>query len=493
MTLTYKHTVFYFVKIHNVKKKLKLLKNRAKIHYNNTDCNLLFDCGGTRVMGNDFYLLAISVSGIKNIEKEVTLNFYKRGIDKSFNPEKYRIKAIYGENGAGKSALMTSVGIFKDLIIDEDYLKKTEIQKLLQELINKKTMHFCFQCEFLNDNEGDNSIYRYTVELRRNEKEKYIIAHEQLEIRSGNYPQSRFKDVYVVNNGVLEYFEGNKESKEFINKVSINLLESRTLISIFFQNIKDAGMSSVSIEVKLALILCVILAYSIKVYLAGEDRHDLYFAQKILKEEFSRENVSGEFVKYFNKCLVEYSGVNETRIFKEDYENYKARVKSLTAFIKLFKKDLQEIEIDDKPDGDYLNCELILNYGGYKIAKEFESTGIKKLISLYDCLDSASRGGIVFIDEMDSNLNDVYLCCIIEYIMYYGKGQLCFTTHNIDPMNVLKENKKSIDFLSSDNILVPWIPKGNATPDNSYKHGYIKNLPFNIDSTDFLGILGVEE
>ena len=98
--------------------------------------------------------------------------------------------------------------------------------------------------------------------------------------------------------------------------------------------------------------------------------------------------------------------------------------------------------------------------------------------------------GIVFVDEMDSNLNDVYLCKLIEYFMYYGKGQLCFTTHNIDPMSVLKENKNSIDFLSSDNHLTSWTARGNASPENSYKNGMIEDLPFNIDATDFVGIFG---
>ena len=131
-----------------------------------------------------------------------------------------------------------------------------------------------------------------------------------------------------------------------------------------------------------------------------------------------------------------------------------------------------------------------LNYGEYSINKEFESTGIKKLIRLFDCFVLASEGGIVFIDEMDSNLNDVYLCKIIEYFMYYGKGQLCFTTHNLDPMSVLKENKNSIDFLSSDNHLVSWTARGNASPENCYKNGMIEDSPFNIDAVDFVGIFG---
>lgn len=205
---------------------------------------------------------------------------------------------------------------------------------------------------------------------------------------------------------------------------------------------------------------------------------------KLEKQEFAEEFLGQG--NHFNLTL----DVNEKFVEKKNIDEYKARVEQLTQFIKLFKPDLVSIDIDAKDDGERYVCDLNLNYGDYVINKEFESTGIKKLIRLFDCFTAASLGGIVFVDEMDSNLNDVYLCKLIEYFMYYGKGQLCFTTHNLDPMSVLKENKNSIDFLSSDNHLIPWTSRGNATPENCYRNGMIEDLPFNIEASDFVGIFG---
>ena len=40
-------------------------------------------------MGNiDYYLLSAKISGVKNIQKRIYLEFYKKTIDKQFDPDK---------------------------------------------------------------------------------------------------------------------------------------------------------------------------------------------------------------------------------------------------------------------------------------------------------------------------------------------------------------------------------------------------------------------
>ena len=65
----------------------------------------------------DFYLLEFRLKGIKNIEKEITINFYKQDIRK-FNRENYNVKGIFGRNGIGKSTL------FKLFLNQETYQGK---------------------------------------------------------------------------------------------------------------------------------------------------------------------------------------------------------------------------------------------------------------------------------------------------------------------------------------------------------------------------------
>ncbi len=443
-------------------------------------------------MRDPIYLLNITVSGIKCIKEEVRLDFYKKTVDKNFDPEKYRVKAIYGENGSGKSALITAVKIFRDLINNDNYLNESRTQEFLDEIIHKATKVFQFGMEFLVDVDGQKIVYQYTLHIGKGKSGLYEIQYEGLKWKNGNYANNKYKPLFEGKNGELVYADCSDSVTEWIEKKTANLLSMHSFIYLYLVNInknvltqeKNGGGLLISV------VACLTLTTLFKVYLGEEDQHELYFLRKRMKEGKSDQQTLIEGIFGQENILNVALGVNERFVDKEYFDRYQKRVKQLTQFIKIFKPDLVSIDIDAKEDGERYVCDLNLNYGDYLINKEFESTGIKKLIRLFDCLSSASTGGIVFVDEMDSNLNDVYLCKLIEYFMYYGKGQLCFTTHNLGPMSVLKENKNSIDFLSSDNHLVPWTSRGNATPENCYRNGMIEDLPFNIEAADFVGILG---
>lgn len=445
-------------------------------------------------MENLIYLLNMSVSGIKSIRKEVRLDFYKKTIDKNFNPDKFRVKAIYGENGSGKSAIITAVKIFQDLINNDNYINESKTQIFLDEIINKSTQKFCFACEFLVDVNTSKIVYNYSFEIGRNEKGLYEIQSEILKNKNGNYANNKYNLIFECRNGELLYVNSSDEQKKILEKKSLNLLTSHSFINIYATNLeRDSDTSkeeAADRELYIHILVCLILTMVIKVYLAEEDQHELYFLRKRIKESRLDNQALQEGLYEYGELANVFSSVNDKIVDKQHFEMYKSKVEQLTQFIRIFKPDLMSIEIETKENGEHYECDLSLNYGDYRINKEFESTGIKKLIRLFDCFVAASTAGIVFVDEMDSNLNDIYLCKLIEYFMYYGKGQLCFTTHNLDPMTVLKENRNSIDFLSSDNHLVPWTSRGNASPENCYKNGMIEDSPFNIDATDFIGIFG---
>ena len=437
-------------------------------------------------MDNLVYLLNVRMSGIKSIKNEIRLDFYKKTVYKNFDPDKFRVKAIYGENGSGKTAIITGIKIFQDLMLSNQYLNESKNQRFLDEIINKETSRFTFGCEYITGEEESYIVYDYNFELEKNNKGDYVIKHESLNLKNGNYPNNNYVNVYECDNGELININCNETVKNIIEKKTFNLLNKNPFMSLYIVDYTSVIEKDKEFSYNIAVMLFLIAL--INVYINEEDKHDIYFLRKTIRESHEK---SSEYINDINEILDTisvYSGFDDNSISKSEFDKYKESVKQLTKFIQIFKRELKSIDIDAKDDGDNYRCELIFNYGNYKVNKEFESTGIKKLVRLYSAFKAANNYGIAFVDEMDSNINDIYLCKLIEYFMYYGKGQLCFTMHNVDPMSLLKQNKNSIDFLSSDNKIVSWVSKGHASPENYYKNGMIENSPFKIDATDFIGI-----
>ena len=106
--------------------------------------------------------------------------------------------------------------------------------------------------------------------------------------------------------------------------------------------------------------------------------------------------------------------ISENYVPKTRYVKFENTIEKLCEFIRIFKADLQNIEIDKKENHEYYVCDLIMVYDSYKIHAEFESTDIKKLIRLFAFIREMVNGGIVFIDEF------VWFCKDIEQV-YLGK------------------------------------------------------------------------
>ena len=97
----------------------------------------------------DIYLTSYSVGGIKTLEKEVSLSFYKKTIRNDADTRKYNMKAVYGMNGSGKSGIIASADILKHLLLSSDYLNTPFIQNYLNQSINKKREQLSVSVQYL--------------------------------------------------------------------------------------------------------------------------------------------------------------------------------------------------------------------------------------------------------------------------------------------------------------------------------------------------------
>ena len=442
------------------------------------------------------YLVNYRVKGIKTLEEEVSLSFYKKTITMPLDTKEYNIKGIYGINGSGKSGIVASVDILRNLLLDNGYLNNPMVQKNLDAIINKKSKELFIGADFLAEYKEKTYLYRYEILLKKTVTDKYSISSEKLSYRLATSKKDDFNSLIEVKNGIIDYIDikNDEELKNTFIQNTLNLLSMSAVSTVFLDKMypyEEQISNIISLD---GVLLLINLGIRMKVYMDQSDNHIDYLLKNMLmyttetdKDDTYIDSLRKGALRLNRSSIDAISGGTDL-IAKPIYTRYEKKVKRLKEFIKIFKPDLTDISIDRKEDGDNYVCNLNMVYGDYVVHTEFESTGVKKLIRLFDFLQNMVQGGIVFIDEFDSNLHDVYLCALLEYLMEYGKGQLCFTTHNVGPMDVLKRNKKSIDFLSIDHKIYPWTTNGNYSPSKLYRNGMIEGSPFNVDSIDFIGI-----
>lgn len=299
-------------------------------------------------------------------------------------------------------------------------------------------------------------FYRYNVTLLKGATGRYIISHEGLFTKKATSRSDVMHTIFEVDNGeiitLIEEVGRQKFHNDFINKTK-NLLLMSSACSLFVEKFL---LSVINIDEYSFVRECLFQLFSfgmkLHVYLDQSDNHREYVAKNALQCSEGAERNKNEINYIISNLLradndwLDVISITHNYISKEVYKTFEKMVNKLYEFLKIFKSDLQGIEIDKKENRDKWVCDLVMVYDSYKIHAEYESTGIKKLIQLFAYLNEMVEGGIVFIDEFDSNIHDVYLCALLEYLMEYGKGQLCFTTHNVGPMDVLKHHKNQLTF-----------------------------------------------
>ena len=417
------------------------------------------------------FMLSFKVNGIKNIEKEIEINFYNKTL-KRFNPCGSNVKGIFGPNGIGKTSIIKGMDILRKISLNDNYLTNDFNLIILDKIINKKIEKANLEVEFLviDDNKKKYRYIHSMVIARTSPKEIKILA-ENIKKKDSNTDQ--VVGEIIIENGIIKNDSIHKDDlKSEIVDITKNLLEKRSIVNIVKPSILESRD------------LARVYYFYKKLYIKidSEDKHLAYaLLDNILKVPMKDEMTFNNFV-----------GNYDTSIPKNGLEIFEDSLKRMTKFLKIFKPNLKNIEYEKKEDKEEYYINILFVYDDYKVDYEFESMGIKNLFSLFTYFRALSEDEVVVIDEIDTSIHDIYLNKLIEFFAVDGKGQLVFTAHNITLLQTLKKYKHSIDFINENMEVISWIKNGNSSPFKSYKDGYIKGLPFNIKEYDFLEIFSQE-
>ena len=434
----------------------------------------------------EFYLLEFRLNGIKNIEKTIEISFYKQDI-RNFNRENYNVKGIFGRNGIGKTAVIKGIEILRNIVLDSDYLILKS--SLLNEIINKKLKECYLSAEFLVvDKNNKKHIFEHSIKLKI-ENGKIIITKEI--INKKKLDRKEILKTLIIENGNINKEKSNYfKNLDEIEKLSMNLLDRKSIIKLVIddveKNIEKYETNELKSE-KFGFIYLYVLYSKINVFTHLEDSH-----YKMVYINFENQNwLDKIYVDYINQEAKKRNILSKT---KEKIENLNKNLKRKERFLKLFNPELNKIEFEKKDfDENYYEIEYVFNYKDYKINFEYESMGMKSLFRLFDVLDTVNNSGIVFVDEIDMSIHDLYLNRLIEFFAENGKGQFTFTAHNTSILDTLKKYKNSIDFMTEYQEIKPWIKNGNYSPRKQYLEGMLPNMPYNIEYYDFFEIFNTFE
>lgn len=184
---------------------------------------------------NDIYLLNYSVKGIKTLDQLVSLSFYKKTISRDMDTQEYNIKGIYGMNGSGKSGIITSVSILKNLLIDPNYLNNPITQKNLDGIVNKKTKELFMEADYLVDLENDLFCFRYCVTLIKDVSGKYVISQESLSVRKAVSKSDEMGMIFEVTAGKVDFLYGEEKEDSFSTAIinrTMNLLSTASMCAL---------------------------------------------------------------------------------------------------------------------------------------------------------------------------------------------------------------------------------------------------------------------
>jgi len=432
------------------------------------------------------FITKTNITGIKNLSEPISLEFYKTNYGNKIIIEKNNIKAIYGANGAGKSAIIHAYDIFEEIVSKKGQLFTEDFARKLDELVNKETKIFSIDISFFVYDDQFNIFGEYNHAIKVGKDDfGYNIISEQLKL----IKKKRETVIISTNQGLIVESILGKKFNDFIVKQCTKRSVIDLFTDLFFMkdpilNLKDIEQLQPFLKFNNNLVIQTV----------KEDNHlGFVYRKHHSKNEESWDKYSNDLYNWIKKSrnlgLSSYSFY----IPAEQIEEFESYIKGLERFIKIFKPNLIRIDISQRKQNNNEFCiEPHFIYEKNTIHLEFESAGIKKLVNLYQLFCDKEEGKTIIIDELDANINDVYLMKILEYFNNNPTGQMIFTTHNVTPMYVLAKNKNAIDFITMSGKISSWVRKGNYSPINIYQNGYIKGLPFNIYESDFIGIFSNE-
>ena len=419
-------------------------------------------------------ILEIRLRNYKNISK----GSMKVGDISSVENGLADIRGIYGQNGSGKTAIISAVGLIKRLFMGQ----------ALPEDISEYIMYGEDELEvellFYVKNDSKEYKVEYNLVVEKKDKDSYI-KKESLRYWDRVNTEDKWNTVKSLmineynNNDLIpqnrnsQVTEMYKEKNDFIVYKKIKFNEKRSLFfSDEFVDLVNRNLENddIGIEYEVLDILKFYLYFDLFVI----DNSDIALSDANILLPINIKNRSGSSgvlpVGLKNPVYLPRTAIDDMKSF------FNSSNKVLNEIIPGLTIEVREIgaQISETGEEEVL-VELLSSKNGVKIPIRYESDGIKKIVAVIHLLIAMFNNNYitVLIDELDSGIFEYLLGEILEILESRGKGQLIFTSHNLRPLEV--SDKNNLVFTST-NPSNRYIRLKNVKTNNNIRDMYYRDL-----------------
>lgn len=438
-------------------------------------------------------LKGITIKNFKNVVNG-TLDF-----EHGNNDYKANILGLYGQNGSGKTALIDALAILqcalRGIPVPAQYAEYINVDAEFAEL------HFEFR---LDDSEHGNVYlvnyeFKLKKELQQSDSNTDIVETAETKYRAvlldevlsysckGNnnrnlYPiiDTNTADVFVPHTKYLELVGKTKDknkdretqtnllfAKKFAAAASRSFVFSRELLEVIRAN-ENAN------EMHLFVIDHMVYYGNFELFVINTTQSGL-ISLNVLPISINYNDSSS---KMTGNVILE---LNEPTVLPDTMAEIVGKVidtmnNVLTQIVPGLTISTRELEKQTLKNGEIgTKIEIISHRNGKQIPLQYESEGIKKIISVLHLLITVYNNPsvTVAIDELDAGVFEYLLGELLRIISEKGKGQLIFTSHNLRPLETL--NKCFIAFTTT-NPMNRYIRMNNVKTNHNLRDFYYRDI-----------------
>ncbi|MBO4355560.1 MAG: ATP-binding protein, partial [Clostridia bacterium] len=403
------------------------------------------------------------------------------------------VTGIYGQNGSGKSALITAIGILKCLV-SGDSLRES-ICDCIRIGADYARLTFTFEYQYPNDDgfeekygfplpeKGDVRKLVYSFKLGRAPKQGSDFDKAKFAPMGDREDHSRdsrikYDSIPYIFDEVFSaggtFFQEQRRLKPFLD-TSVDSLGPKSKVKDLFGTLDEKKRIEIEVQKKRSKEKATSFAFSpsmMQFYLESSKANSSLYAMMMVALWIycSRYLMGGDslaliagtsysdgevMIRFGDHGFLFLNICGFSNIPAADYEIAREGCNSLG---KVIDKIVPGLSLDLRDCGKTMNeegeeqcrVELLAVRDGMVFPLRFESAGVIKLIMILEMLICAFNDPsvTVVIDEFDTGVFEYLLGEIILTLKQSGKGQFIFTSHNLRPLEVL--NKDCVWFTTTD-------------------------------------------